>query len=128
MGVGVTNFLHRVQNRFHNLVDIGAQSGQFFEQGFACIFETAPDQVTAQGLRLLGSGEIEAGGRKIPGVLVPLAVVAATGNPVGLIVGGAAHLLGEKGEGSDTLEGTAKRTAEEIAEELRDAFEKQGWI
>ena len=85
-------------------------------------------QATAQGLRVLGSGEIEAGGRKIPGVLVPLAVVAATGNPVGLIVGGAAHFLGEKGEGSDTLEGTAKRTAEEIAEELRDAFEKQGWI
>jgi len=49
-----------------------------------------------------------------------------TGTPIGLIVGGTAHLLGETG--SETLEGTAKRTAEEIAEELRDAFEKHAWI
>jgi len=83
-------------------------------------------QATSQGLRPLGSREIEAGGGKMPGVLVPIAVVAATGNPVGLIVGTAAHLLGETG--SETLEGAAKRTAEEIAEELRDPFEKQGWI
>ncbi len=82
--------------------------------------------VTAQGLRPLGSRELKSGGSKIPGVLVPVAVVAATGNPVGLIVGGAAHLLGETG--SETLEGTAKRTAEEIAEELEEPFEKQGWI
>ena len=83
-------------------------------------------QATPQGLRPLGSRELKAGGSKIPGVLVPVAVVAATGNPVGLIVGGAAHLLGETG--SETLEGTAKRTAEEIAEELQEPFEKQGWI
>ncbi len=83
-------------------------------------------QATAQGLRPLGSRELEAGGGKLPGVLVPLAVVAASGNPVGLIVGSASKLIGETG--SATLEGTAKRTAEEIAEELRDPFEKQGWI
>jgi hypothetical protein len=83
-------------------------------------------QATSQGLHPLGSRELEAGGGKMPGVLVPIAVVAATGNPVGLIVGTTAHLLGETG--SETLEGAAKRTAEEIAEELRGPFEKQGWI
>jgi len=83
-------------------------------------------QMTDEGLRPLGSRELEAGGGKVPGVLVPVAVVAATGNPVGLIVGSAAHLVGETG--SETLKGTAKRTAEEIAEELRVPFEKQGWI
>ncbi len=57
---------------------------------------------------------------------MPVAVVAATGNPVGLIVGGAAHLMGETG--SETLEGTAKRTAEEIAEELEEPFSRQHWI
>ena len=69
---------------------------------------------------------IGGGGGKIPGVLVPVAVVAATGNPVGLIVGGAAHLVGESG--SETLEGTAKGTAEEVAEELEVPFRDQGWI
>jgi hypothetical protein len=83
-------------------------------------------QATSQGLRPLGSREIEAEGGKTPGVLVPLGMVAATGNPVGLIVGTAAHLIGETG--SETLEGAAKRTAEEIAEELKGPFEKQGCI
>ena len=83
-------------------------------------------QATSQGLRPLGSRELEAGGGKMPGVLVVVAVVAATGNPVGLIVGTAAHLLGETG--SETLEGAAKRTAEEIAEELKGPVEEQGWI
>ena len=84
-------------------------------------------QATAEGLHPLGSRELEAGGGEMPGVLVPLAVVAATGNPVGLVVGSASKLLGEK-TGSATLEGTAKRTAKEIAKELTDPFEKQGWI
>jgi len=60
-------------------------------------------------------------------MLVPIAVVAATANPIGLIVGGAVKLYGAK-SGSDTIEGSAKRTADAIAKELREAFEKQGWI
>jgi Domain of unknown function (DUF4410) len=83
--------------------------------------------MTAQGLRWLGSGEIESGGGKTPGVAVPLAIAAATANPIGLIVGGAAKVYGEK-SGSATIEGAAKRTAAEIADKLRVAFEKQGWI
>jgi hypothetical protein len=84
-------------------------------------------QMTAQGLRLLGSGEIRSGGGKLPGMGVPVAVLAATANPIGLVVGGAAKLYGEA-TGSDTIEGAAKRTADEIAAQLKTAAEEQGWI
>jgi hypothetical protein len=83
--------------------------------------------MTAQGLRRLGGGELDSGGGKTPGVAVPLVVAAATANPIGLIVGGAAKVYGEA-SGSATIEGAGKRTAEEIADKLRVAFEKQGWI
>ena len=84
-------------------------------------------QMTAQGLRLLGSGEVASGGGKMPGVAVPLAVLAATANPIGLVVGGGAKLYGEA-TGSDTIEGAAERTADEIAAQLKTAAEEQGWI
>jgi hypothetical protein len=84
-------------------------------------------QVTPQGLRLLGSGAVQSGGNKMPGLIVPLAVVAATANPIGLIVGGAAKAYGQA-SGSDTIEGMGKRTAKTIADELRGAFQRQGWI
>jgi hypothetical protein len=83
--------------------------------------------MTRQGLRLLGTGQLESGGSKTPGMLVGIAAVAATGNPVGLIVGGASKLAGEK-RGSETIEGAAQRTAKEIAEKLRVKFQQQGWI
>lgn len=84
-------------------------------------------QMTAQGLRPLGHGEVGSGGSKTPGMVVPLAVLAATANPIGLAVGGAAKLYGET-TGSDTIEGAAGRTADEISAELRKAAEQQGWI
>jgi hypothetical protein len=84
-------------------------------------------QMTRQGLRLLGSGEVRSGGGEMPGVAVPAAVLAATANPIGLVVGGGAKLYGEA-TGSDTIEGAAKRTADEIAAQLRTAAEEQGWI
>ena len=83
--------------------------------------------MTDKGLRLLGSSQVESGGGKAPGVAVPLVVAVATGNPIGLIVGGAAKAAGEV-TGKTTIEGSAKRTAKEIAKELRVAFQKQGWI
>ncbi len=83
--------------------------------------------MTDQGLRKLGSREIDAGGGKTPGVAVPLAVTIATANPIGLIVGGALKVGGEL-TGKSTIEGTADRTAKKIADELRLAFERQGWI
>jgi cell division septation protein DedD len=61
----------------------------------------------------------------MPGMLVPVAVMAATGSPVGLIVGGAAKLKGETG--SETSEGAATRTAKEVGNELQVAFDRQGW-
>jgi Domain of unknown function (DUF4410) len=84
-------------------------------------------QMTAQGLRPLGRGEIRSGGGELPGMVLPLAVVAATANPIGLVVGGAVKATGEA-TGSDTIEGAAKRTADEIAAQLRTAAEEQGWI
>ena len=84
-------------------------------------------QMTAQGLRPLGRGEVKSGGGELPGMVVPLAVVAATANPIGLVVGGAVKASGEV-TGSDTIEGAAKRTADEIAAQLKTAAEEQGWI
>jgi hypothetical protein len=54
-------------------------------------------------------------------------MVAATGNPTGLIVSSAAKAEGEL-SGRTTIEGTAKRTAKEIGDQLRVAFQRQGWI
>jgi hypothetical protein len=83
---------------------------------------------TDSGMRRLGSGTLESGGGgKYPGLVVPIIVTVATANPIGLIVGGAVKAQGEL-SGRTTIEGTAKRTANEIAEELREAFRKQGWI
>ncbi|MCH8890094.1 MAG: hypothetical protein IH827_03280, partial [Myxococcales bacterium] len=47
--------------------------------------------------------------------------------PIGLIVGGAVKVGGEV-TGRSTIKGSAKRTAKKIGDELRAAFEKQGWI
>jgi hypothetical protein len=84
-------------------------------------------QMTSQGLRLLGSGQVKSAGAKMPGVVLPLAVMAATANPIGLVVGGTVKVAGEA-TGSDTIEGAAKRTADEIAEQLIEAAKKHGWI
>jgi Domain of unknown function (DUF4410) len=84
-------------------------------------------QMTAQGLRPLGRGEVRSEGGKLPGMVLPAAVLAATASPIGLIVGGTAKATGEV-TGSETIEGAADRTAEEIAAQLRTAAEEQGWI
>ena len=84
-------------------------------------------QMTSTGPRLLGSGELEATGSKAPGAVAPLAVLVATANPIGLVVSGAVKVTGEV-TGRNTIEGTAKRTAEEIASHLRVKFQEQGWI
>jgi hypothetical protein len=84
-------------------------------------------QMTAQGLRKLGGGDVAAGGNKTPGMVVPLAVAAATANPLGLLVVGGMKAYGEV-SGSSTIEGRAKSTADEIAAQLKVAAQKQGWI
>lgn len=83
--------------------------------------------MTDKGLHRLGSGTVDSGTGKAPGVAVPLVMAAATGNPIGLIISSAVKVEGQV-SGRTTIEGTAKRTAKEIADQLRGAFKRQGWI
>ena len=84
--------------------------------------------VTPTGNRLLGSREIETAGGKKPGLAVGAIMTAATGSPIGLVVNSVLTLKGEKKEGSETMEGAANRTADEIAKELKEVFRRHGWI
>lgn len=83
--------------------------------------------MTEDGLRQLGSGQVDSGGGKGPGLIVPLVVTAATANPIGLVVSGAVKAEGEV-SGRDTIKGAAQRTAKQIADHLRKRFEEEGWI
>jgi Domain of unknown function (DUF4410) len=83
--------------------------------------------MTDKGLRRLGSGEVGSTGPKGPGEALPLAIAVASGNPIGLIVSSAVKVGGEV-SGMSTIEGSAKRTAKEIAEQLKAAAQRQGWI
>jgi Domain of unknown function (DUF4410) len=84
-------------------------------------------RMTPQGLQKLGGGKVNSGGNKTPGMVVPLAVMAATANPLGLVVVGGMKAYGEM-SGSSTIEGRAKPTADEIAAQFKVAAQKQGWI
>ena len=84
-------------------------------------------QMTAQGLRELGSGTIAAEGSKGPGASLGAASWLITGNPVGLIVGGGMKVYGEA-SGSSKVEGRAKQTAKEIGDLLKKRFQEEGWI
>ena len=84
-------------------------------------------QVTANGMRKLGSGKVESGGAKTPGAAMGAAALVATANPVGLIVSGGMKVYGEK-SGKSKLEGRAEATAQEIADVFRARFQEQGWI
>jgi hypothetical protein len=83
--------------------------------------------LTPSGPRPLGSGQLESGGGKTPSLIVPIAVLAATANPIGLIAMGGIKAEGEI-SGRTKIEGSAKRTAETIAEQLEIKFKEQGWI
>jgi len=84
-------------------------------------------QVTAQGLRKLGSGTLESGGSKTPGGALGVVALIATANPAGLIIGGGIKAYGEY-SGSAKIEGRAKETAKAIAEKIKPKFQEQGWI
>ena len=103
-------------------VIIGFKSGtselKVYAEGF---------QVTAQGLRKLGSGTTDSSGSKTPGTAVGVASLAVTHSPVGLIVGGTMKVYGEK-SGRSKVEGRAEQTAKEIANVLKKRFKQQGWI
>jgi hypothetical protein len=84
-------------------------------------------QMTTNGLRKLGSGMTGSEGSKGPGAAVGGAAWLITGSPVGLIVGGGMKIYGEA-SGRSGIEGRAKATAKEIAEQLKVRFKEEGWI
>ena len=84
-------------------------------------------QMTAQGLRKLGSGTVDTGGAKGPGAAVPLAVAIASANPLGLIVSSGMKVYGEA-SGSSKIEGRAEQAAKAIVEEMKPRLRQQGWI
>ena len=84
-------------------------------------------QVTATGLQPLGSHEVEAGGGRMPGMLVPVSLGAAFGNVmVGSALGGAN--VGKQVVFPSSLERAADRTADEVSTALAAEFERRGWI
>jgi len=84
-------------------------------------------QMTAQGLRKLGSGTTDAEGGKAPGADLGAAALIATHNPVGLIVSTGLKIYGEE-SGKSTVKGRAEQTAKEIADVLKKRFQQEGWI
>jgi hypothetical protein len=84
-------------------------------------------QMTANGLRKLGSATTGAESGKGPGAALGGAAWIVTGSPVGLIVGGGIKVYGEA-SGSAKIEGRARQTAREIADQLKVRFQQEGWI
>ena len=84
-------------------------------------------QVTAGGLRPLGSVEIKAAGGKTPGMLVPVVGGAVAGRAgTSAAISGSMNVAQEMGP--ESIEGAAKRTAKEIGKVLSEAFKRRGWI
>jgi len=84
-------------------------------------------QMTAQGLRKLGSGTTDAAGGKAPGADLGVLGLLATHNPAGLIISSGIKIYGEE-SGRSTVKGRAKQTAKEIADVLKKRFQEQGWV
>jgi Domain of unknown function (DUF4410) len=84
-------------------------------------------QMTANGLRKLGSGSTSAAGSKSPGAGLGAAGWLVTGSPVGLVVGGGMKVYGEA-SGNDAIEGRAKATADVIAEQIKIRCQELGWV
>lgn len=84
-------------------------------------------EVTAHGLRKLGSGSTDATGAKTPGTAVGVLALVATHNPAGLIISTGMKAYGEE-TGRSGIEGRARQTAKEIADVLKKRFQQEGWI
>lgn len=84
-------------------------------------------QMTAQGLRKIGTGTVDSGGGKTPGSALGVATFLASANPAGLIISTGAKVYGEA-SGSSKVEGRAKSTAKEIADVLKKRAQELGWI
>ena len=84
-------------------------------------------QMTAQGLRKLGSGAGTAGSSRTPGAAAPVGVAVATGNPIGFVVATGVKGYGEV-SGSSKIEGRVQAIVNEIAKHAEPRFRQQGWI
>jgi hypothetical protein len=84
-------------------------------------------QVTAQGLRKLGSGTGRFGGSRAPGATAGAVGYAATGNPAEFIVSSGMRLYGEV-RGSSKIQARAKTAAREIARVMERRARELGWI
>ncbi len=84
-------------------------------------------QMTADGLRRLGTGDTKSTAGKTPGVGVGLLTTIATHNPVGLVVSTGVKVH-EEHSGHDKLDARASDTAKKIADVLKKRFTEQGWI
>ena len=82
-------------------------------------------QMTATGLRKLGSGDVQSGSNKTPGMALGAATYAVTKNPAGLIIAGGMKIYGQA-SGKDTIEGRADATAKEIADQIYARFQARG--
>ena len=84
-------------------------------------------QMTAQGLRKIGTGTTDSEGGKTPGADLGALGLLATHNPAGLIISSGMKIYEEK-SGKSTVTGRAEQTAKEIADVLKKRFQEQGWI
>lgn len=84
-------------------------------------------QMTTKGLRKLGSGDVNSGGSKGPGMAVGAAVFLATANPVGLAVSAGTKIYGEA-SGKSKISGRAEATVKEIMAQAKPRFQAMGWI
>jgi Domain of unknown function (DUF4410) len=83
-------------------------------------------QMTSAGLTKLGSGDVQSGSNKTPGMALGAATYAVTNNPAGLIISGGMKIYGQA-SGKDTIEGRVEATAKEIADQLYTRFQARGW-
>jgi hypothetical protein len=84
-------------------------------------------QMTAAGLRKLGSSDVTSTGNKTPGMAVGIASWAITKNPAGFILTTGMKSYGEM-SGSNTIEGRVQQISKQIGAQLKTRFQEQGWI
>ncbi len=85
-------------------------------------------QVTATGLRPLGSGEVEAAGAIMPGLLLPVSFGAATSNLAAAAAVGGGVAVGTEVFLPSSIDRAGEQTADEISKVLGEAFKRRGWI
>lgn len=79
-----------------------------------------------QGGQLIAEGETATKSSMKPGLLTSAGLAAGAETVVPLVVGGTAHTLSETVRG--TIEADAGRTAKEVAERVKKAYQERGWL